>query len=60
LSIKQGVNIRKVNFESLRKQLLSQNVPLPGAHVKAQDRPETVGAIYEQAKINPGLTKTHA
>ena len=30
LSIKQGVSVRKLNFESLRKQLLAQNVPLPG------------------------------
>lgn len=58
LSIKQGVSIRNVNFESLRKQLLSQNVPLPNAHVKAQDRLVGVAAVYEQGKINPGLTNT--
>ena len=58
LSIKQGVDIRDVNFESLRKQLLAQNVPLPNAHLKVQDRPAAVGAVYEQGKINPGLTNT--
>jgi hypothetical protein len=58
LSIKQGVSIRDVNFESLRKRLLAQNVPLPNAHVKAQDRLVGVAAVYEQAKINPGLTNT--
>jgi hypothetical protein len=56
LSIKQGVDIRNVNFESLRKRLLDQNVPLPGAHVPAQDRPTAAAAVYEQKKINPALT----
>jgi hypothetical protein len=56
LSLKQGVSIRDVNFESLRKRLLEQNVPLPNAHVPAQDRPAAVAAVYEQKKINPGLT----
>ncbi len=32
LSIKQGVTPRKVDFASLRKQLIAQNVPLPGAY----------------------------
>ena len=31
LSLDQGVDVRAVNFESLRKRLLAQNVPLPGA-----------------------------
>jgi hypothetical protein len=30
LSLKQGVNLRKIDFASLRKQLIAQNVPLPG------------------------------
>jgi hypothetical protein len=30
LSLKQGVNVRKVDFSALRKQLITQNVPLPG------------------------------
>ena len=29
LSIKQGVSVREVNFQSLRKQLIAQNVILP-------------------------------
>jgi hypothetical protein len=60
LSIKQSVSIRDVNFESLRKRLLDQNVPLPNAHLKVQDKPVAAGAVYEQAKINPGLTNTLA
>jgi hypothetical protein len=32
LSIKQGVTPRKVDFAALRKQLIAQNVPLPGAY----------------------------
>jgi hypothetical protein len=30
LSLKQGISVRKVDFPSLRKQLIAQNVPLPG------------------------------
>jgi hypothetical protein len=30
LSFKQGVSVRNVNIESLQKQLIAQNVPLPG------------------------------
>ncbi len=56
LAIKQGVNIRNVNFGSLRERLLAQNVPLPGAHVKAQDRPVGETVIYQQRKINPATT----
>jgi hypothetical protein len=32
LSIKQGVTVRRVDFPSLRAQLIAQNVPLPGAY----------------------------
>lgn len=32
LSLKQGVSVRKVDFAALRKQLIAQNVPLPGAY----------------------------
>jgi hypothetical protein len=32
LSLNQGVSVRNVDFPSLRKQLISQNVPLPNAY----------------------------
>ncbi|NLT65866.1 MAG: FAD-dependent oxidoreductase [Acidobacteria bacterium] len=32
LSIDQGVSVRNVDFSSLRKRLIAQNVPLPGAY----------------------------
>ena len=32
LSVKQGVSPRNVDFAALRKQLIAQNVPLPGAY----------------------------
>ena len=32
LSVQQGVSPRKVDFATLRKQLIAQNVPLPGAY----------------------------
>jgi hypothetical protein len=32
LSISQGVSVRNVDFASLRKQLIAQNVPLPDAY----------------------------
>jgi hypothetical protein len=31
LSIGQGVSVRNADFASLRKRLIAQNVPLPGA-----------------------------
>ena len=32
LSIGQGVSVRNVDFASLRRQLIAQNVPLPGVY----------------------------
>ena len=32
LSLSQGVSVRNVNFQSLRKRLIAQNVPLPGVY----------------------------
>jgi hypothetical protein len=48
LSIKQGVTPRKVNFTSLRKQLMAQNVPLPGAYPSKYFRkPAEKVSVYE-------------
>ena len=48
LSIRLGVSVRKVDFPSLRRQLIAQNVPLPGAY---PDRYKKAGtdpvAVYE-------------
>ena len=48
LSIKQGVTPRKVNFAALRKQLIAQNVPLPGTYPAkyVRKQPEKV-SVYE-------------
>lgn len=48
LSIKEGVTPRKVNFAALRKQLIAQNVPLPGAYpAKYVRKPAEKVAVYE-------------
>jgi len=48
ISVKQGVSVRNVDFPSLRKQLIKQNVPLPDAYparyAKKSDEPV---AVYE-------------
>lgn len=48
LSLKEGVSVRNVDFPSLRGQLITQNVPLPGAYPAkfARKRKEPV-AVYE-------------
>jgi hypothetical protein len=50
LSVKQGVSPRKVDFTSLRNQLIAQNVPLPGAYPAKYVR-KTAGPaqVYEAA-----------
>jgi hypothetical protein len=48
LSIKQGVTPRKVDFTSLRKQLIAQNVPLPDAYPAKYTRRSTgTVQVYE-------------
>jgi hypothetical protein len=48
LSIQQGVGVRNVDFPSLRKQLMAQNVPLPGAYPARYTRtPKGSAAVYE-------------
>jgi hypothetical protein len=46
LSLRQGVSVRKVDFASVRKQLIAQNVPLPeaypGKYAKKTGGPVTV------------------
>lgn len=48
LSIDQGVSVRKVDFASLRKRLIAQNVPLPGAYpAKYKKDAGATAMIYE-------------
>jgi hypothetical protein len=48
LSIRQGVRVRNVDFPSLRKQLIAQNVPLPGAYPAKYKRVTTESVrVYE-------------
>jgi hypothetical protein len=50
LSIKQGVTPRKVDFAALRKQLIAQNVPLPGAYpAKYAKKAAGPTQVYEAA-----------
>jgi hypothetical protein len=48
LSIQQGVSVRNVDFSSLRKRLIAQNVPLPDAYpAKYAKRAKGSVAVYE-------------
>jgi hypothetical protein len=47
LSLKQGVNLRNINFESLRKQLTDQNVPLPGNPWKNPKKGQGAAMVYQ-------------
>jgi hypothetical protein len=48
LSAKMGTTVRAVDFGELRKRLIAQNVPLPGAYPEKYKR-EATGpvAVYE-------------
>jgi hypothetical protein len=48
LSVHQGASVRNVDFSSLRRQLIAQNVPLPDAYPAKykKDRNESI-AVYE-------------
>ena len=48
LALKQGVNVRDVDFAALRKQLIAQNVILPGAYPEKYKKQETNrNAVFE-------------
>jgi hypothetical protein len=48
ISISQGVSVRNVDFHSLRRRLIAQNVPLPGAYpAKYKKNPKETVAVYE-------------
>ena len=45
LAVKAGVTPRQVEYSSLRKQLIAQNVPLPGAYPAKYVRPKLEGPV---------------
>jgi hypothetical protein len=48
LSVSQGVSVRNVDFASLRKRLIAQNVPLPGIYPEKYKKDEkNTLAVYE-------------
>jgi hypothetical protein len=47
LSLKQGVSVRDVKFESLRKQLIAQGVPLPGAAGNNPKKGQASSFVYQ-------------
>ena len=48
ISVKQGTTVRNVDFAALRKQLIVQNVPLPGVYPKKYERVQKGSvAVYE-------------
>ena len=51
LSLDQGVDVRSVNFETLRKRLLAQNVPLPGNLGENTKKDEAEAFIYRPMKF---------
>ena len=48
LALSQGVSVRNVDFPSFRRQLIAQNVPLPGAYpAKYAKKTKGPAAVYE-------------
>jgi hypothetical protein len=57
LSINQGVTVRNVDFPSLRKRLIAQNVPLPDAYpAKYAKKPSGHIAVYEAPAFGRRVT----
>ena len=54
LSVKAGVTPRKVDFSLLRKQLIAQNVPLPGAYPAKYVKKTTGPIAVFEAPAFPG------
>ena len=61
LALKQGVTVRKVDFPSLRKQLIAQNVPLPGAYPSkyARNGKEQQIHVYEAPAFGGQMPAVH-
>jgi hypothetical protein len=55
LSLSQGVSVRNVDFPSLRKRLIAQNVPLPGAYPnKYAKKAKGPVSVYEAPAFGGG------
>jgi hypothetical protein len=56
LALDQGVSVRNVNFDSLRKRLIEQNVPLPGSLGKNVKKSKETPAPYlpRTVGVQPG------
>ena len=58
LSLNQGVSARNVDFPSLRKQLIAQNVPLPDAYpARYRKKPGGPIAVYEAPAFGERVPK---
>jgi hypothetical protein len=59
LSLRQGVSVRNVDFASLRKRLIAQNVPLPDAYpARYAKNAQGPVAVYEAPAFGGGATVT--
>ncbi len=54
LSLNQGVSVRKVNFDSLHKPLVKQNVPLPGNPGKNPKKGQSEAFTYQAPAFGGG------
>ena len=58
LALSQGVSVRNVGFPSLRKRLIAQNVPLPGAYPARYLKKEKGSiAVYEAPAFGGGIPR---
>ena len=51
LSLQQGVDVRSVDFQALRKHLLAQNVPLPGNLGKNTRKGQSEAYVYQAPRF---------
>jgi hypothetical protein len=59
LSIRQKAKARNVDFPSLRKQLIAQNVPLPDAYpAKYAKKGRGLAAVYEAPAFREGALES--
>lgn len=59
LSLDQGASVRNVDFQSLRKRLTAQNVPLPGAYPGKYAREKKGPVHVYEAPVFGGRVPTH-
>lgn len=53
LALNQDVSVRNVNFDTLRKRLIAQNVPLPGSLGKNLKKSKEIPATYQPPSFGP-------